>query len=341
MSVADYGVKFGRQPDMGLEGQKAFPFIYTFVNRNDEPAAYDAAVNSGNAGAINLSSIGVLIPARGSGIEPASGSTKTVNILLDPDYNFKLLSIKFSVYYYDSQTSRYSWFDNANPTRMGTSFDNTAALPVSPNPGDTYTARVTANGWTIGNVYRWVNTATLPATSYSWVDITSVSTAAVFDNTVATPAAPKTGDTYTALVTANGWTANSTYQWNGTAWVDVSSVTLQSDGNDPDTPWVGTSYANYVRMSLYIQGSGSTTLFGGPSMNPAVKNTLAYDSPGDINGRAPVPLMLTQGYDYGFYAVRRPYLIPRQAVMSFDVTNDHPSYSLIVAAAIYGMKVRI
>jgi hypothetical protein len=235
MSVSDFGVKFGRQPDMGLEGQKAFPFIYTFVNRNDVTAAVDAATKTGNDGAINLAPIGIFVPRRGTGIDPASGSTVSKNILLDPDYNFKLLSIKFSVYSYTDEEREtlgtYSWYENS--------------------PG--------------------------------------------------------------AL----------------------------SDGGDPDNPYLGVSLTNFIRMTLSIQGSGSNTLYGGPSMNPAVKSVLSYDSPGDINGRAPVPLILTQGYDYGFYAVRRPYLLPREAIMSFDITNDHRTKDLIVAAAIYGMKVRV
>lgn len=38
-------------------------------------------------------------------------------------------------------------------------FDNTAALPVGPAPGDRYAALVTANGWFIGNIYQWNGSA--------------------------------------------------------------------------------------------------------------------------------------------------------------------------------------
>lgn len=55
---------------------------------------------------------------------------------------------------------------------------------------------------------------------------TGVST---FNNTVALPVSPAVGDTYKALVTANGWTANRYYEWSGAAWIDVSGVALNAD----------------------------------------------------------------------------------------------------------------
>jgi hypothetical protein len=40
-----------------------------------------------------------------------------------------------------------------------------------------------------------------------------------FDPTTATPVTPSTGDRYISLATANGWTINEIYEWNGSAWV--------------------------------------------------------------------------------------------------------------------------
>lgn len=83
-TTRDYSVKFGRGQDMGTEEQKAFPFIYSLVNRNDDtwlPVA--AGVQP------SLANIGPTVPAN---------SRITHNVVLDPDYNFKMLSIKYTVY---------------------------------------------------------------------------------------------------------------------------------------------------------------------------------------------------------------------------------------------------
>jgi hypothetical protein len=110
-STADFAVKFGRQPDMGLEGQKAFPFIYTFINRNDCKWAgpYNLS-NQAEAIANIVNGIGPLVPA---------GNHVTVNVLLDPDYNFKLLTIRYSAVYWRHDirlTDQYQWFFDQNVT---------------------------------------------------------------------------------------------------------------------------------------------------------------------------------------------------------------------------------
>jgi hypothetical protein len=92
----DYAVKFGRDPSLGLEGQKAFPFIYTLVNHSDDEWV------PGASGLDNLKNIGPVIPAN---------STRQVNVLLDADYNFKLLAIRYSVYAYDSRLASFYWYD--------------------------------------------------------------------------------------------------------------------------------------------------------------------------------------------------------------------------------------
>jgi hypothetical protein len=95
-TTKDFAVKFGRHPDMGLEGQQAFPFIYTFVNHNDDPGDPPT-----------LACIGPLVQA---------GKTITHNVLLDPDYNFKLLWIRYTTYLYSESTA--SWYANV-PTAPG------------------------------------------------------------------------------------------------------------------------------------------------------------------------------------------------------------------------------
>jgi hypothetical protein len=44
----------------------------------------------------------------------------------------------------------------------------------------------------------------------------------IFDNSTALPLYPVTGDTYIALSSANGWTANYIYKWNGASWTGVT-----------------------------------------------------------------------------------------------------------------------
>jgi hypothetical protein len=207
-TTRDFSVKFGRTPEMGMEAQKAFPFIYTLVNYNDdtwEPGTPGAQPSMAHIG-----------PAVGP------GATVNHNILLDPDYNFKLLAIKFTVYYWDSRDGAFWW----------------------------------------------------------------------------------TGDHFGNEMT------------------------------DPDVLKNDTPLTRYLRVTLAFQGSGSALLYGGPHNSPFVPTF-------DVNGRFPMPIELSQGYESGHYTVRSPYLLPREAILSFTFTNDHTIKTLYVGAAIFGMKIRI
>lgn len=216
-TTRDFGVKFGRGQDLGLEGQRAFPFIYTFVNHNDDPW------RPGYSGATNLNCLGPVVPAQ---------STVTQNVILDQDYNFKLLAIKYSVYGNAYRTNPKHWYENT----------------------------LTSQGAPLGYSY----------------------------------------------------------------------------GLDPDENVFGTSLHRYISITLSVQGSGSATLYGG------------IDT-GALGGqRVPVPLECMQGYDYGFYRVRTPRLLPMQGTMVFEITNtraltidQQSNNALVVAALIYGMKVRV
>jgi len=44
----------------------------------------------------------------------------------------------------------------------------------------------------------------------------------IFDNTAALPVGPAVGDRYIAEVTANGWTENRIYEWDGAAWLSYT-----------------------------------------------------------------------------------------------------------------------
>jgi hypothetical protein len=107
----DFSVKFGRQPDMGLEGQKAFPFIYTFINHNDDAwAPHSPGFITYQTDAIDniVKGIGPLVPA---------GGKVTQNVILDPDYAFKLLTIRYTALYYRHAlqlNDQYMWYFNQN-----------------------------------------------------------------------------------------------------------------------------------------------------------------------------------------------------------------------------------
>jgi len=113
-TTKDFSVKFGRNQDQGLEGQKTFPFLYTFINHNDskwdEPyniiGDYSASLDN------IVNGIGPLVPA---------GQKVSLNILLDPDCNYKLLTIRYTACYQyykgDPDFSyEYRWFFDQNMT---------------------------------------------------------------------------------------------------------------------------------------------------------------------------------------------------------------------------------
>lgn len=86
----DFAVKFGRQPDMGLEKQKAFPFIYTFISYNDDTWTPHATLTAQSDAIDNIvKGIGPLVKAN---------SKYTQNVILDADYAFKLLTIRYTAY---------------------------------------------------------------------------------------------------------------------------------------------------------------------------------------------------------------------------------------------------
>lgn len=97
-STADFAVKFGRHSDMGLEGQKSFPFVYSLINRNDDQWSPDSSL------ADNIvNGIGPIVKAN---------SMVTRNVMLDPDYIFKLLSVRYTAYTVDAEASTCPWYEN-------------------------------------------------------------------------------------------------------------------------------------------------------------------------------------------------------------------------------------
>lgn len=104
---SDRSVKFGRIVDGGYGPNKAFPFVYTFVPKDRD--LWDTVKATAPVLTNNLSSLGVTV---------AAGVTVQHSILLDQNYNFKMLSIKFGCLYANAVSSTYEWYDNETGWRL-------------------------------------------------------------------------------------------------------------------------------------------------------------------------------------------------------------------------------
>jgi len=100
MQESDHGVQFTQNVDMGLDREKAFPFLYTLVNTQNDPSVLPANTSPPVPGA--LGNIGPLVNP---------GAKVTVPVVLDPDYNFKLLGIKYETFYWNNRRSCYEWYE--------------------------------------------------------------------------------------------------------------------------------------------------------------------------------------------------------------------------------------
>lgn len=120
------------------------------------------------------------------------------------------------------------------------------------------------------------------------------------------------------------------YSWYGTAGQFNTYL-------DPGIDYGGDPLTRYIQVSLSIQGSGSATIFGGQNVQGAA---------GNADAKIPLAIECMQGYEYGFQALRCPYLLPLQAILSFEFTNTRaadPSGAsdIYIAAMMYGMKIRL
>jgi len=119
-------VQMGTFSSHSLEKEKAFPFIYTLVN------AASNLITSATGQVIPLwSPNGANNAPCATGLSnicpPAIGPGQTVSIpvVLDPDYNFKLLNIKYLAYYLTPGATLSSWQQTqvqASPTYSAIGF---------------------------------------------------------------------------------------------------------------------------------------------------------------------------------------------------------------------------
>jgi hypothetical protein len=83
LNSKQFAVQFGKSVDRGREGGcTAFPFMYTFVNRDQD--RWDQVKVPGSL--LDLADIGPIIPA---------GGTAQITVILDADHFYKLLYIKY------------------------------------------------------------------------------------------------------------------------------------------------------------------------------------------------------------------------------------------------------
>jgi len=99
-TLQDYSVKFGRDPVHGLEGKNAFPYFYSLVNHNDVDWTVGATPP-------DLSTYAILCKA---------GIVTPHYVRLDPDYNYKLIAIKYATFFNNRGT--YEWYENFNAASL-------------------------------------------------------------------------------------------------------------------------------------------------------------------------------------------------------------------------------
>lgn len=167
-------------------------------------------------------------------------------------------------------------FDSVR-TGIGAFYFDTIPLVI----GTRYIAKVTANGWIKDYIYEWDGTqwtATPPVEGAcvvikelfdlyiylngEWVenDIPWLDPVIeIFNNTTGLPVSPSNGDRYIALVTANSWTINGVYEWNGNNWVETLPVAgMIVFNNDTSEPLL------YSGSAWNVFGSLTAHAIGGP-----------------------------------------------------------------------------
>ncbi len=307
VKTSHLAVELGLDPSMGLEGQDSFPFLYTLVNKEKDTW-------QPSSGIAHLPLLNHLTP---NGIPIAPGGKVQYPVILDPDYNFKLLSVKYGAY-------------GINPNIL-------VAFPLStvdPNGIATIAAYITA-----------LRTAG------------EISSRGIFQITISTGGSDTGDGAFAAARVAAGTTGaafpGDVYQWNSltsvlsylgtypiehnlspsgySVWDWINDA--YSAGLDPDMQKVGEPLYGYLAVTLYMMSAGAKILYGG------IEAGAGLPTSGTI---VPLPMRPMQaGPDSGFLSARTPYLLPRSGTLIFEVTNNHPSISLYPNALIYGIKVRI
>jgi hypothetical protein len=107
-------------------------------------------------------------------------------------------------------------------------------------------------------------------------------------------------------------------------WYENTNVDLSNSET-----FIGTPLLRFIGVSVSISPQGSY-LMGGMNTNPLLSDTTI-----------PIPLHLTQGYEYGFGEVKVPYFISRNGVITLEIANNHTTKDLYLSGVFSGYKVRI
>lgn len=164
-TLRDYSVKFGRDPVQGLEGKNVFPYFYSLVNHNDiawkpalltdiadipvSPEVGDRFTSNETGGPYTKGNIyqwtGIAWAQSGPDLStytilcPASAITPYY-VRLDPDYNYKLMAIKYGVYAINPvQNYPVVMLENAVLDGSGVPVSNYLEHPM---PGERYSSNI-------------------------------------------------------------------------------------------------------------------------------------------------------------------------------------------------------
>jgi len=219
----NYAIQFGEGVDMGLEPQKVFPFFYPFVNSEDDN--WDATKEPGFVG--NLSDIGPVVPA---------GGKVRYAMRLDPDYMWKLLSFKYTVYYpYFRETNNFMT-GTASIAAGSDQLVGVGTLFLTELiPGDTIMLN--------GNLYRIES-------------ITNNLLATIKDADIPAVAEPSG--------------AFSQEQWTKYMWYEEPTGFFLEQG-DYQTA-IGTPLHRYIRVSVWMATPQNVYLYGGMNLDRQINN---------------------------------------------------------------------
>lgn len=93
---------------------------------------------------------------------------------------------------------------------------------------------------------------------------------------------------------------------------------------------IGTPLIDFLAVSLFFTGPDGRYLYGGHNTDPLINASLV-----------PLPITAVQGYDYGIGQLETPYLLPKNGIVMVRITNIHPTFTIYVGGALYGMKVTV
>lgn len=86
-----------------------------------------------------------------------------------------------------------------------------------------------------------------------------------FDPTSATPAAPSTGDRYISTATANGWTDDNIYEWNGASWDETVAASGQTTLVEDENILYLYTGSDWVKQASVVAHNDLNSLDGGTS----------------------------------------------------------------------------